>query len=266
MKLSCWTFLAIGGAAMSIGCHAPALPAARDPFIGDWKLNPSRSQVTDLMKVQRIHGDQYAFDFGGGAETIVADGTDQPGVSGTTLAVTIDGPDEWKVVRKQAGRIVISAHWKLSADGNALRDDYTQLADDGQVSLHAKYLYHRTAGGPGFAGAWEGAIAMEKSRSATLEIRRYGVDGLSFRYPAAQLTRNLRFDGKDYPVVGSGAPEGSTASARWLDDHTLEVTDKTHGQVTRIQRIELSRDHRAVTQTARRAGQHAPTIFVFERP
>ena len=265
MKLSCWTCLAIGLAAISIGCRASALSAVGDPFIGDWKLDPSRSQVTDLMKVQRVEGNTYALDFGGGAETIVADGTDQPGTSGTTLAVTIEAPDAWKVVRKKAGHMMISAQWKLSQDGNALRDDYTQFAENGQVSLHASYLYHRTADGPGFAGAWEGAIAMDKSRSATLLIRRYDADGLSFSYPSAQVTRNLRFDGKDHPVVGSGAAQGATSSARWVDSHTLEVTDKTEGTVTRTQQIELSRDHKTVTQTAHLVGQHAATIFVFER-
>lgn len=265
MKSSCGTLLAIGLTATALGCRAPAWPAAGDPFVGDWKLDPSRSQVADVMKVQSLNGNTYAFDFGGGAETIVLDGTDQPGTSGTTLAVTIDAPDEWKVVRKKAGRLMISAVWKLSQDGNTLRDHYMQYAQDGQVSLDANYLYHRTAAGAGFAGSWEGTIAMDRSQSAVLQIRRYGADGLSLGYPSAQLTRNLRFDGTDTPVVGAGAAEGSTSSARWVDNHTLEITDKVKGKITRTQEIELSRDHKTVTQTARRVGQHGATIFVFER-
>ncbi len=27
--------------------------AANDPFVGDWKLNPSRSKLTDVMKVKK---------------------------------------------------------------------------------------------------------------------------------------------------------------------------------------------------------------------
>ena len=264
MKRSCWTFVAIGLTAISTGCRTSSAPA-RDLFVGDWKLDPARSKITDVMKVQSVNGNTYAFDFGGAAETIVPDGTDQPGVLGTTLAVTIEGPDAWKIVRKKAGSIWISARWKLSPDGNTLGDDYTEFARDGQVSQHATYAYHRTAAGSGFAGTWEGAIAMPSSSSSMLQVRRWDAEGLSFAYPSAQLTRNLKFDGKDYPVVGQGAAEGATSSARWVDDHTLEVTDKTKGKITRIHQIELSSDHETVTQTGHPVGQQAPTIFVFER-
>ena len=243
-----------------IGCGA-----TRPPFVGDWKLNPSRSQVTDVMKVDSVDGNKYTFDFGGGPETIVADGTDQPGSAGTTFAVTIDAPDRWNVVRKKNGRVIINAHWKLSADRSSLSDDYTELADNGQASVHATYLYHRTGDGSGFAGVWEGTIAMASSQTATLQIRPYDADGLSFNYVSAHVTRNLKFDGKDYPVVGAGAAEGATSSARWVDDHTLQVTDKTKGKVTKTQELELSRDHKTVTQTNHPVGAHGPTVFVFER-
>jgi len=257
-------FLAISLTAISIGCR-PSEPSAGDPFIGDWKLDPSRSKVSDLMKVQSLDGNRYALDFGGGSETIAADGTDQPGTSGTTLSVTIEGPADWKVVRKKNGNMFISALWKLSQDGNSLSDDYTEFAKDGQISLHASYLYHRTADGSGFAGAWEGTLPMASSQSATLQIRRYEADGLSFSYPSADVTRRVKFDGKDYPTVGHGAAEGSTSSARWVDNHTLELTDKTQGKITRTSQIEISHDHKTVTQTARPVGQQGPTIFVFER-
>ena len=67
--------------------------AANDPFVGKWKLNPSRSKLTDQMKVEAVGANKYALDLGGGAiETIVADGTYQPGLDGTTLSVTVEGP------------------------------------------------------------------------------------------------------------------------------------------------------------------------------
>ena len=67
--------------------------AANDPFVGKWKLNPSRSKLTDQMKIEVAGANKYALDLGGGAiETIVADGTYQPGLDGTTLSVTVEGP------------------------------------------------------------------------------------------------------------------------------------------------------------------------------
>ena len=60
--------------------------AASDPFVGKWKLDPSQSKETDQMKIEAAGPNRYVFDFGaGGTETIVVDGTEQPGHSGTTL-------------------------------------------------------------------------------------------------------------------------------------------------------------------------------------
>jgi len=47
--------------------------AANDPFVGKWKLNPSKSKLTDQMKIEAVGANRYAFDFGGGnLETVVA--------------------------------------------------------------------------------------------------------------------------------------------------------------------------------------------------
>src|SRR5262249_27373797 len=92
-----------------ISLASGAVWAANDTFVGEWKLNTSKSKLTDQMKVESVANDKYAFDFGGGsAETIVPDGTDQPGLAGTTLSITIQGPDAWKVIRKQQGRILLT--------------------------------------------------------------------------------------------------------------------------------------------------------------
>lgn len=70
-------------------------------------------------------------------ETVTADGTDQPALFGTTLSVTVEAPDSWKVVRKTNGRTEIIGLWKLSDDGNALTDSFTGYHANGSVSnLH----------------------------------------------------------------------------------------------------------------------------------
>jgi len=61
--------------------------AADNPFVGKWKLNSSKSRLPDEMKIKKVSENKYAFAFEGGdyEETIVADGTDQPGIVGTTF-------------------------------------------------------------------------------------------------------------------------------------------------------------------------------------
>lgn len=155
-----------------------ALWAANDPFVGEWTLNSSRSKLTDQMNVESIAGNKYVFDFGGGSpETIAADGTDPQGDGGTTLSVTVEGPGSWKVVRKKDGRVLITANWKLSKDGNTLTDDFTAIGPNGSSS-NVNYVYKRTAGTSGFAGTWE---STSETVNSVLCLRCSPTSGTAFR-------------------------------------------------------------------------------------
>jgi hypothetical protein len=238
--------------------------AANDPFVGKWKLNPSESRFPDEMKVTAAGANKYAFDFGGGnPETIVVDGTDQPGISGTTLSVTVEGPDAWKVVRKKDGRTLLTGTWKLSKDGNTLTDLYRQNQADGST-LSMDYVYERTTAGSGFAATWD-SVSEQMNSDYELEIKPNEGNGLTLITPADHVTRNLRFDGKDYPNAGPNAPPGSMHSGRRVNERTLEVTNKRNGKVTATQQISLSPDLKTLTMTVRPVGRSKPNILVFDR-
>ena len=240
-----------------------ALWAANDPFVGEWKLNPARSKLTDQMKVESVGANKYVFDFGGGSETIVVDGTDQPGNFGSTLSVTVEGPDTWKVIRKKDGRMLITATWKLSKDGNTLTDDFTGIEPNGST-FNLNYVYKRTAGSSGFAGTWESTSETVNS-VFVLQVRPYEGDGLSFIDPSEEETKNVKFDGKDYPNLGPNVVSGSASSVRRVNERTLEMTDKIDGKVMDAQQIELSSDLKTLTMTVHTVGRSEPNILVFER-
>jgi hypothetical protein len=237
--------------------------AANDPFVGDWKLNPSRSKLTDVMKVEGFAANKYTFDFGGGAETIVVDGTDQPGGFGTTLSVAVERSDTWKVIRKRGGRMLISATWNLSEDGSTLTDHFTGFNPNGST-YNLDYVYKRKAGGSGFEGEW--VSTSETVNSVVLmRVRPYEGDGLSFIDPSAQVTRNVKFDGKDYPNLGPNVTPGSTSSLRRVNERTLEMTYKINGTLRYTQQIELSSDSSTLTMTGHIVGESETNIRVFER-
>ena len=239
---------------------APAC-AASDSFVGDWKLDASKSKLIDQMKLRNLSGIQYEFDFGGVPERIMIDGTFQPGAFGTMLSVTKEGPHSWKVVRKKDGRMLLTATWTLSHDGKTLTDKYTEFAPSGSATT-MNYLYRRTAAGPGFAGTWQSTFPV--SSADVLKVRPYDGNGLSLvRF--SEGTRNLKFDGKDYPVAGSGVPDGFTRSARRADERTLEITVKLNGKTTRTEQVVISRDLRTLTRTVHPVGRRVPDVFVFER-
>jgi hypothetical protein len=251
------------GLLLIAGLATSGLWAADDPFVGDWKLNPSKSKLTDQMKVESVAGNKYAFDFGGGPETIAVDGTDQQAGYGTTLSVTIEAPDSWKVVRKKEGRVLLTANWQLSKDGNTLTDDYTGMGPNGSSS-NVKYVYKRTAGTSGFAGTWESTSETVNS-VFVIKVQPYEGDGLSFINSSAEVTKNVKFDGKDYPNVGANVPAGLVSSARRVNGRTLEITDKLNGKVTGTREIQLSSDGKTLTMTVHSAGRAEPNILVFER-
>ena len=232
---------------------------ADDPFVGQWKL----VKLTDEMKVTNVGANKYAFDFGGGpsaVETIVVDGTDQPGVGGTTLSVAPIGPN-WKVVRKQDGRTIVTANWTLSTNRDTLRDNFSTLGTDGS-STTVDYVYERRAAGSGFAGTWVSTVA-SLNGDITLQIRAYENDGLTLitRGPSQHDTTNLSFDGKDHP----GASAGAVSSARRLNARVVQIVRKANGQITQTRQMNVSSDLKTLTLTLHITGEDEPRVYIFER-
>jgi hypothetical protein len=233
--------------------------AASDPFVGEWKLDPSKSsKIMDQMRVDRVGGDKYVFDFGGGREAIAADGTDQAGGSGTILSATVQAPDSLKIVRKKDGRALLSANWKLSKDGKMLIDDYTEFAPDGSLST-VRYVYERTAGTSGFAGTWTNTTG-SMIPAFVMKVQPYEEDGLSFIVRG--VAKNVKFDGRDHP---NASATGAACSARRVNDRTLERTDKLDGKVTDTRKMTVSVDGRTLEMTVHKTGSADPIRLVLER-
>jgi len=239
--------------------------AANDPFVAKWKVNPSKSKLNDEMKVEVGGTNRYAITFAPGlVDTVVADGSDQPGLRGTTLSVTVKGPNSWVVVRKMKGRTLLTGYWTLSEDGKTLNDAYTEYAPDGSPSS-IPYVYARTAGSSGFPGTWDSESEKVKA-GIELEIQPYEGDGLSLNSPDAEMNKKMKFEGNDYPDLDPNGDPGSASSGRRVNQRSLEITDKFKGKITGTRQIELSTDLKTLTMTVRLVGQSRPkSILVFDR-
>jgi hypothetical protein len=251
--------------------------AANDLFVGKWKVNPHKSKLYDEFKVEVAGANRYALTFGPGqTDTVVADGTDQAALSGTTLSVTVKAPNNWVIVRKLKGRTLLTAHWTLSEDGKTLNDAFTQYLPDGMTlfsqplpngsTLFLPYVYERTAGKSGFQGTWDSDSATVKA-GIELQIQPYGADGLSFKRSDEETPKTIKLDGNDYPDLDpNGADKGTTYLGRRVNERSLEITEKSKGTMTGTRQIELSPDLKTLTVTERLVGQSKPqSILVFER-
>ncbi|MGB6688751.1 MAG: hypothetical protein WBE76_13015 [Terracidiphilus sp.] len=249
---------------LAIACGLSGLAwAAESPFIGDWKLDSSKSRMPDEMKVESQGGNKYTFDFGDGAETILANGSDQPGNRGTLLSVKAEAPDTWVVERKKGSRLLLRGTWKLSTDGSTLTDYYREFESDGST-LSMDYVYQRTGGGSGFAADWQ-SIKETMNTPFLMQVKEFQGDGLSFITPSEHETKNVKFDGKNYPNEGPNEDPGASSSIRRVNERTLVMTDKAGGKVTDTEEIGLSADLKSLTITVHIAGREKPNVMVFER-
>jgi hypothetical protein len=260
------------------GCLVTSsLWAGDNPFVGKWKVNPSESNLNDEMKVEVAGTNRYALTVGPGqTDTVVADGSDQPALSGTTLSITVKGPNRWEIIRKMKGRTLLTAHWTLSEDGKTLNDAFTQYLPDGTTlfsqalpngsTLFLPYLYERTAGNSGFLGTWDSQSAKVRA-GIELQIQPYERDGLSFKRSDEEMAKVIKLDGNDYPDLDpNGTDKGAAYSGRRVNERSLEITEKFKGKTTGTRQIELSRDLKTLTLTVRLVGQSKPqSILVYSR-
>jgi hypothetical protein len=259
------------------GLATSSIGAANDPFVGKWKVNPSKSKLNDEMKVEVAGANKYTLTFGPDAvDTVVADGSDQAALSGTTLSITVKGPNRWEIIRKMKGRMLLTADWTLSEDGKTLNDDFTQYLPSGMTlfaeplpdgsRLLLPYVYQRTAGNSGFPGTWDSESAKVKA-GIELQIQPYEGDGLSFKRSDEETVNRIKLDGKDYPDLDTnGGDKGTAYSGQRVNERSLEITSKLKGKSTGTRQVELSTDLKTLTITERLMGQSRPkSILVFER-
>jgi hypothetical protein len=251
--------------------------AAGDPFVGKWKVNPSKCKLYDEMKVEAVGNNRYTFTFGPGqVDTVLADGSDQPALSGSTLSVTVKGPNSWEVVRKTKGRTLLKAQWTLSGDGKTLDDAFTQYLPNGTTlfsqplpngsTLFLPYVYERTAGNSGFPGIWDSDSA-EVKVGIELTVEPYEGDGLSFKRSDEATVNSLKLDGNYYPDLDpSRGGQGAAYSGRRVNARSLQITYKSRGDITGSAQIELSADSKTLTMTESLVGQSKPkSILEFDR-
>jgi hypothetical protein len=273
MKMLLRSLLSLPVVCLAIG----TLWAADDPFVGKWKVNPSKSTLNDEMKVEVAGANKFTFTFGPGqVDTIVADGSDQPALSGTTFSVTVKGLNSWEVVRKMKGRTLLRAQWTLSEDGKTLNDAFTQYLPSGTKlfgdplpdgsTLFLPYVYERTAGNSGFPGTWDSESAKVKA-GMELQVEPYESDGLSFKRSDEEMVKKIKLDGNDYPDLDAkGADKGTAHSGRRVNERSLEITNKSKGKITGTLQVELSTDLKTLTMTERQVDQSRPkSILVFDR-
>lgn len=244
-----------------MGMAAGVAWAAENLFLGQWKMDSAKSRTPDEMKIESQGGNKYGFNFGPGpeVETILVDGTFQPGVSGTTLSVKMEGPDTWIVERKLNDKLLIHATWRLSKDGATLTDNFREFVP-GSDALSVDYIYQRQGAGAGIAGDWK-SVKETWITPILLQVQPYQGDGLTFSIPVELDTKSAKLDGKEY----AAAIATLITSITQVNDHHLQMTNKYKGAVLDTREIMVSPDGKTLTLTVHTPGKSDPDVRVFDR-
>ncbi len=238
--------------------------AADESFVGNWKLNPDKSQFNGLQyKIEDAGGGQYRFIFGNDVETMTLDGKAHVTKYGDTWSIKATGANSWESTNQRDGTVTATSKWTISDDGKAFTTIDESMRPDGSTGRTESTL-KRTDGTSGLAGTWESASVKVMS-PLPVEIKKWQRNGYSYIVPAYKLRLNFKLDGKDYILRGPRVAQGTTVSASKIDDHTLELTYKWRGKTTVTHRWELSADGKTLTEAVTYAGVSKPEVDVYDR-
>ena len=102
-----------------------------------------------------------------------------------------------------------------------------------------------------------------ESDATSYKLIADGVDGTG---KSMHVEYSGKFDGKDYPSVGS--PYGDTVSLKRIDANTVEVTNKKDGQATVTVTSVISKDGKTRTSTFKGKspeGHEVNNVAVYEK-
>lgn len=245
-------------------CAASLTVAADDSFVGKWKFNPDKSQLSGLTyKVEDAGNNQYKFVFGDDTETVSFDGKPHLTKYGETWSITKSGPNGWRWVTKRNGKTTNDAMWTVSDDGATSTYVNTATRPDGSTS-HDETKLKRTAGTSGLVGTWE-STEIKVGSPMTMQLAAWQKDGYSLKTPALKGETDFKLDGKDYTPKGPAVAKGTTVSGKKIDDRTMELAYQLKGKTTETDHWELSTDGKTLTNTVTYPGVDKQEVDIFDR-
>lgn len=255
------TSLRIG---LVVALATPGFATAQAPYVGNWKLNPAKSDFGQLTVVyEPVSGGGFKATMDGVSYTFMLNGRETTTPWGYTAAWKSAGANAWEVVNRTNGQLFSTDTVRISDDGNTLTVESRIVKATGETS-NDRMTLNRVSGGPGLAGTWK-ASKLNSSSPASLEIAASGSDGLMIKFVDMNGQCDAKFDGNDHPVVGPTFPSGWTCALARRGDRSLDVTWKKDGQLLYRNTLTVSEDGQTLTETGGAAGTNEKVKVVYDR-
>ena len=250
-----WLFLSLAAAGTA---------AAQNPFVGTWKLNQEKSQLTgDTLKFGPAAGEAIELKAGGITYSFRADGNPYALPSGNVAIWRQTSPDVWTTeYRKTDGKLMSSDNWKLSSDQNNLTVTTSGVKANGDLYTDTEE-YVRTAGSSGLMGAWK-STSIKLSSPNELTIQESGLDGLILKIAAIKATAVTKFDGKEVAVEGPDIPTGLRLALTRTGPYKFRIVQKLNGSLVDSSEYTVSTDGQTMTAVGGAPGD-PPSTTVWEK-
>ena len=242
---------------------AGVMTAADSPFIGKWKLNLDKSKLTGQTSTyESLPGGEMKSTSGGQSYNFKMDGKEYPTAFGNTAAWKEVDAHTWQVTWKMNGKVEAVDTMHLSADGKTMTIDTKGTKPNGDA-INDSATLTRESGGPGLAGKWKSTKV--NTSADHWDISANGADGLTFKLVDYNATASMKFDGKDYDVVGPTVPKGYTLGGKQAGPRRIEITEKMAGKPVGMDVFTVSADGKTMTDEYVAAGTNEKMTSIYER-
>jgi len=248
----------------AVAVYTTVTTAADAPYIGKWKVNAAKSQMTgEAISIEKLSsGDmQYHYDVEGFAYNFNLDGKEYPLPDGGTTSWAAIDAKTWQVTNRRNGRI--SATYRIVLYGDTLVfESKRSKANGGTSDETAKAI--RVSGGPGFVGRWK-ISAVTKPAVGTMEIAPNGTDGVTLTSSESGAVCKAKLDGKDYPLTGPFVGTGNTYAFKKMGSRSLEIVEKLNGKLMYTDNVSVSEDGKTLTFESLAAGSHDSARVIYDK-
>jgi len=238
--------------------------AADDPFVGKWKFDPDKSQMTGLdYKIEDAGGGQYRFMFGDDVETLTLDGKGHVTKYGDTWSIKTTGPSSWESTNTRDGKVTNKSKWTVSEDGQTFTSTDENTRPDGSTG-RTEATFKRTGGTSGLVGTWQ-TTSVKVLSPTSITIAKGNGGGYTRSNPTFKETLEFKLDGKEYTPKGPRVPQGMTVTAKKIDEHSMELSYQLKSKTIETDKYEVSADGKTLTQTVTYPGVSKPEIDIYAR-
>jgi hypothetical protein len=243
---------------------AVATAAAQNPFVGTWKLNQEKSQMSgDILTFRPAEGQAIEVTSGGVTYSFRLDGKTYGMPSGDVAIWRKINDTGWTTeYRKIDGKLLSIDTWKLSGDDKHLSVTSSGAKADGDLYTNtAQYL--RTAGSSGLIGSWK-STEVKLSAPDDFTIEESGLDKLAVKIAAQKASFVATLDGKEVPVEGPDIPAGLRVSLTRTGPYAFRMVEKLNGDVVWTSQYTVAEDRKTMTEVGNAPGD-PPQTMIWEK-